>query len=78
MLGDCDSRVLRFVINVDGVVCINPGHVSRGQSSGSYACMRIQSGSDDIVDIPEQEIQSDSTQTNHFTSPNCCVTVNRL
>ncbi|KAA3681149.1 DNA polymerase alpha subunit B, partial [Paragonimus westermani] len=72
------SRLRQFVKNVDGVVCINPGHVSRGQSSGSYACMRIQSGSDDIVDTPEQEMQSDTTQTSHRASSNCYVTVNRL
>ncbi|KAF8563654.1 hypothetical protein P879_10424 [Paragonimus westermani] len=72
------SRLRQFVKNVDGIVCINPGHVSRGQSSGSYACMRIHSGSDDIVDTPEQEMQSDTTQTSHCASSNCYVTVNRL
>ncbi|VDP82357.1 unnamed protein product [Echinostoma caproni] len=37
----CPSRLRQFVKDVDGVLCINPGHVSRGQSSGSYATITI-------------------------------------
>ncbi|CAH8561130.1 unnamed protein product [Dicrocoelium dendriticum] len=35
------SRLRQFVKDVEGVLCVNPGHVSRGQSSGSYACITI-------------------------------------
>ncbi|VDP25713.1 unnamed protein product [Schistosoma mattheei] len=31
------SKLRQFVKNVDGVLCINPGYVSRGEAFGSYA-----------------------------------------
>ncbi|KAA0191632.1 DNA polymerase alpha subunit B [Fasciolopsis buskii] len=37
----CPSRLRQFVKVTDGVLCINPGHVSRGDAPGSYAVIRI-------------------------------------
>ncbi|TPP55786.1 DNA polymerase alpha subunit B [Fasciola gigantica] len=37
----CPSRLRQFAKDIDGVLCINPGHVSRGQTPGSYATVTI-------------------------------------
>ncbi|KER26749.1 LOW QUALITY PROTEIN: hypothetical protein T265_13936, partial [Opisthorchis viverrini] len=50
----------RNIADVKGVLCINPGHVSRGQSSGSYAVLTIHKEPLDVAGEtdPKQQIST--------------------
>ncbi|CAL8078336.1 unnamed protein product [Calicophoron daubneyi] len=76
------SRLRQFVKNVDGVMCVNPGYVSRGHASGSYAFMEIgpvKRNRDSSQTNAENGHTKESDAPSRWSLAELCsVTVNRL
>ncbi|CAH8479958.1 unnamed protein product [Schistosoma margrebowiei] len=78
------SKLRQFVKNVDGVLCINPGYVSRGEAFGSYAEIVVNVNEFSSLNENSNEINSnipDNLSSEHSSFSICgrtAVSIKRL
>ncbi|CAH8484396.1 unnamed protein product [Schistosoma rodhaini] len=68
------SKLRQFVKNVDGVLCINPGYVSRGEAFGSYAEIVVNGNEFSSLSENSNDINSyipDNLSPEHSSSSIC-------